>query len=320
MVAGQSSRPRGGDGLALPSARLRRSGTIMAEEETSSAARSGAGPADLAAEQVESIVAAAQEAAEEIRKQAKLEVQEGEKRANQDADTIRAEARRDATRELDSARRKAARLGEDARQEANTLLEESRAEANELREHTRQEVAGRVEGAEQAAEEVLAEARALSTGLRRLGQSLGEQAERILRDVQAAHQRMRADLRAPVPERDDFELPSRASRGRTHAGTGSRDLEDDRTFELPTVDDAPSARRSSSPARRSSGSARRGTTRPPERSSEPARREREPDPEPRSEPGEAEPEAQPFDAETALEDDAGDGLDVPSWLGGDRPA
>ena len=49
--------------------------------------------------------------------------------------------------------------------------------------------------AERAAAEVLEEARALSGGLRQLGRSLEEQADRILRDVQAAHRRMQADLR-----------------------------------------------------------------------------------------------------------------------------
>ncbi len=49
--------------------------------------------------------------------------------------------------------------------------------------------------AEKAAAEVLAEARALSGGLRQLGKSLEDHADRILRDVQAAHKRMQADLR-----------------------------------------------------------------------------------------------------------------------------
>jgi len=287
-------------------------------DDTPSGARSGANPADLVAEQVESIVAAAQEAAEGIRKQAKLEVQEREKLANQEGETIRAEARRDATRELDSARRKAARMGEDARQEAQTLLEESRAEANELREHTRREVAGRVEAAEHASEEVLAEARALSGGLRRLGKSLGEQAERILRDVEAAHKRMRADLRAPVPERDDFELPGRASRGRGR----ERDSDEGRTFELPEIGDAPSARRSAASSR--------GATQPSRPSPVPAPREPAYEEEA---PRRAGSEAQPFDAAAILEDDGDDpgggddggdavdeDLDVPSWLRDDRPA
>jgi len=49
--------------------------------------------------------------------------------------------------------------------------------------------------ARQACADVLAEAEALSAGMRRLGETLGSQAERMLRDVQAAHRQMQADLR-----------------------------------------------------------------------------------------------------------------------------
>ena len=70
-----------------------------------------------------------------------------------------------------------------------------------MREQTRRAVEGRVAGAERAAADVLKEAQALSGGLRQLGQSLEEQADRILRDVQAAHRRMQADLRVPVGRR-----------------------------------------------------------------------------------------------------------------------
>ena len=49
--------------------------------------------------------------------------------------------------------------------------------------------------AERAAAEVLEEARALSSGLHQLGKALEGHADRILRDVTAAHKRMQADLR-----------------------------------------------------------------------------------------------------------------------------
>jgi hypothetical protein len=42
---------------------------------------------------------------------------------------------------------------------------------------------------------MLADARAVSAGLRQLGATLQDQAERILRDVQAGHKRIRSDLR-----------------------------------------------------------------------------------------------------------------------------
>ena len=57
------------------------------------------------------------------------------------------------------------------------------------------EAAERVAVAEKAADEALADARAISSGLRRLGQSLEGYAEQILRDVQAGHRRLRGDLR-----------------------------------------------------------------------------------------------------------------------------
>ena len=64
-----------------------------------------------------------------------------------------------------------------------------------LREQTEAAVQGRVASAEKAAADVLTEARALSGGLTQLGKSLESQADRILRDVTAAHKRMQADLR-----------------------------------------------------------------------------------------------------------------------------
>jgi hypothetical protein len=42
---------------------------------------------------------------------------------------------------------------------------------------------------------MLADARAVSAGLRSLGRTLQDQAEKILRDVQAGHKRIRGELR-----------------------------------------------------------------------------------------------------------------------------
>jgi hypothetical protein len=145
--------------------------------------------ADLAAQHVEQIVAAAEQAAEQIREQ----------------------GRRDAERELQEARKQALAVGHDARDEAKKVVSDAEQEADQLREQTRRAVEGRVAAAEQAAAEVLEEAQTLSAGMRRLGQSLGNQAERMLRDVQAAHRRMQADLRV-APSAD---LDSRPARRRT---------------------------------------------------------------------------------------------------------
>ena len=168
--------------------------------------------ADIAAQQVESIVSAAQAAADQLRSE-----------AERDAEAIRAAGERDAARHVDKARAEALRLGQDARRDSENLLADAEREASELRERTRRESQERVATAEAAAGEVLEEARALSSGLQRLGQMLGNQGERILRDVQAAHKRMQADLRVspePSPERPSSPrrtAPSRAAAGEDEA-------------------------------------------------------------------------------------------------------
>ena len=145
---------------------------------------------DVAARQVEQIVAAAQEAAEQIREEARQELQE-----------IRQRGEREAEKELTKARREAILLTQDARRDAEGILSDANAEVTQMREQTQRAVEGRVAAAEKAAAEVLAEARALSGGLTQLGRSLEAQADRILRDVTAAHKQMQADLRVGhVPE------------------------------------------------------------------------------------------------------------------------
>jgi hypothetical protein len=154
--------------------------------------------AELAAAQVESIVAAAQAAADQIRQDARLELAGLRPQAEREAEAIRAEA----ARELETVQRQALRLHEDARREARALLAEAKAEADQVREQTRRAVEGRVANAEQAASEVLEEARVLSSGLRQLGELLSEHGERILREVHAAHRRMQAELRVGRPSSD----------------------------------------------------------------------------------------------------------------------
>ena len=150
---------------------------------------------EVAARQVEQIVAAAQEAAEQIRQEARLELQDLRERVEREGAEIRASARQEVEQELGAARKEAILLTQDARRDAEALLADAKAEAAQIRERTERAVQGRVAAAEKAAAEVLAEARALSAGLQQLGRSLQGQAERILRDVAAAHKRMQADLR-----------------------------------------------------------------------------------------------------------------------------
>ncbi len=148
----------------------------------------GSRAAELAAQQVEQIVAAAQGAADEIRAEA-----EGARKA----------ARDEGKREAEQIRQK-------AKDESEAELMESRKQAVMMGQQAREEAEARVAGAERAAADVLKEAQALSGGLRQLGRSLEEQADRILRDVQAAHRRMQADLRVQSGD----ELPDSSSSGR----------------------------------------------------------------------------------------------------------
>ena len=165
-------------------------------------------PSEVAARQVEQIVAAAQEAADQIRKQAESELE-----------AIRHDARRQAETELTQARKDAILLSEDARNDAELILTEAQAQSDELREKTQRAVKGRVAAAEVAAAEVLDEAKALSAGLNQLARSLSDQAERILRDVQAAHTRMQADLRIDPSQEEPRAV--RSEERRTPASRGS---------------------------------------------------------------------------------------------------
>ena len=151
--------------------------------------------AELAAQQVEAIVEAAEVAAADIEAaaQKKLDAQ----RAQLEAEY--ASRRQALEEEVGRIRKEAVEAAERARSEAEEYARTERQsasdEARRLREESRREAAERVAGAEKAADEALADARAVSGGLKRLGQALEEHAERILRDVRAGHKRLHADLR-----------------------------------------------------------------------------------------------------------------------------
>lgn len=169
----------------------------MSEERTPRAS-------ELAAAKVEQIVTAAGEAAAQIRESAEQDGRQIRADAEAQAKRTQEEAKRKAEAELNEARKAAVLYGQDARREAEELVGDARQEADQIREQTQRAVDGRVAAAEKAAAEVLEEARALSGGLRQLGRSLEEHADRILRDVTAAHKRMQADMRvgpgsAPPP-------------------------------------------------------------------------------------------------------------------------
>ena len=150
---------------------------------------------ELAAGQVEQIVAAAQAAAEQMRTEAEAERRQISVEARREAQEAVEAARRSAEAELAKAHKQAIVFGQDARREAEALIGDAQDEAAQIREKARRTVDGRVAAAERAAAEVLEEARALSGGLRQLGKALEDHADRILRDVTAAHKRMQSDLR-----------------------------------------------------------------------------------------------------------------------------
>ena len=75
------------------------------------------------------------------------------------------------------------------------MVEEARAEAVRVGSSAREEAQQRIAAARTAADEALTDARAISEGLRKLGDMLGTHSERILRDVTAAHRNLAAELR-----------------------------------------------------------------------------------------------------------------------------
>ena len=150
---------------------------------------------DLAARQVEQIVGAAQEAAAQIEAVAQRELEDLRDRAQREGEQLREQATRDSETELNAARKEAILLTEEAKRDAEKILSDAKSESAKLREQTEIAVQGRTASAEKAAADVLEEARALSGGLTQLGRSLESQAERILREVTAAHKRMQGELR-----------------------------------------------------------------------------------------------------------------------------
>ncbi|HEY1360011.1 MAG TPA: ATP synthase F0 subunit B [Thermoleophilaceae bacterium] len=170
----------------------------------------GSTAAEIAAQYVESIVAAAEESAERLTEEAR-----------EQAEKIKDKARKDAERELEHARKKATQLEQDARRSASAQMEDAQKDAEQLREQTQRQIDGRVAAADEAASQVLEEARTLSSGLRQLGSSLQSQGERILRDVQAAHKRMQGDLRVSLPEVDRPAPRPRAPERRPVSDEGS---------------------------------------------------------------------------------------------------
>ena len=166
--------------------------------------------AEIAARQVEQIVEAAQLAADRLQVDAEREIADLRREVEKEGERIRTEAKRDAEKARDDAKVEALKVTEEARKKA----------------------AERIEAAEKAADDALADAKAISNGLRSLGAVLEQQAEILLRDVQAGHRRLRAELRvasgAGPGGGSALEGESRpaASGGRRRRGSGDSPFSD----------------------------------------------------------------------------------------------
>ena len=90
----------------------------------------------------------------------------------------------------------AEKLTRAAREEAESVRALARESAQADVEHARKEASARIRDAQEAADDVLEQTKAVSSGMKQLAQLLTTHAERILRDVTNSHRAMSADLRA----------------------------------------------------------------------------------------------------------------------------
>ena len=171
-----------GDSVFLPGPPVSIVGAMSAEPGEEPPVRPVSRAAEFAAEQVESIVATAQESAEKLVEAARTEAES----ARQEAESVRALARESAQADVEAARK---------------------------------EASARIRDAQVAADEVLEQAKAVSGGMKQLAHLLTTHAERILRDVTNSHRAMSADLRAaarnePLVNGDDGRAPDEAAEPR----------------------------------------------------------------------------------------------------------
>jgi hypothetical protein len=182
--------------------------------------------AEMAAQQVEAIVAAAQQAAAEIEEEGARELEEERAKLEAEFEGRRNRLEAEIEKLRETARAEADKEKREAHEQAVREREEALVEAKRVRDEAQTAAAERVAAAEKAADEALADARAISSGLRRLGQSLESYAEQILRDVQGGHRRMRANLRVatdlPEAAPEDSPRPAEGPRRRAPADRPAR--------------------------------------------------------------------------------------------------
>src|SRR3954471_15319271 len=153
----------------------------------------GSRAAAIAAQQVEAIVEAAEAAAADIRQRGEQELAAERARLEAEYDSRRQALEDEIAKLREAATEEADKVRAEAHEAAAREREEALAEAKRVRDEAQSAAAERVALAERAADDALADARAMSGGLRRLGATLEDYAERILRDVQTSHRRARGD-------------------------------------------------------------------------------------------------------------------------------
>jgi F0F1-type ATP synthase membrane subunit b/b' len=165
---------------------------------------------EIAAQQVTEIVKAAEAAAEQIERDALERAQAELESVRAQAEQELAQARARVAALEERSRDRALELEDDTKREVERRLSEAQEKAAAVKERTRRSVDGRVERADTAAAEMVAHAEAVSAGLRKLGELLTEQGERILRDTRSARKQLRAQMDSAI----EGHVPTPPSRDR----------------------------------------------------------------------------------------------------------
>jgi F0F1-type ATP synthase membrane subunit b/b' len=165
---------------------------------------------EIAAQQVTEIVKAAEAAAEQIERDALERAQAELESVRAQAEQELAQARARVAALEERSRDRALELEDDTKREVERRLSEALEKAAAVKERPRRSVDGRVERADAAAAEMVAHAEAVSAGLRKLGELLTEQGERILRDTRSARKQLRAQMDSAI----EGHVPAPPSRDR----------------------------------------------------------------------------------------------------------
>src|SRR5919198_1422251 len=165
------------------------------------AAREPSRPSEMsiASARVAAIVDAAERAADELRAASEDEADKRLAAAERAADDLMRAAEAEARDIADAARREAEELRMEAGADAARIRAEAEADTAEVRRSAEAEAREIVTGAHASARHVLRDGSALSEQLEQLSGSLRRNAERLLRDVQLAHETMTAELEASAP-------------------------------------------------------------------------------------------------------------------------